>query len=92
MTYTDIITALGAAHKELREAGLRASEARVEIAAVTDRMADFDGSENDAKVLALDYVEAKANVNVAERVKTAASEEFTRSYLVLLRAGVPTFG
>ncbi len=91
MTYTDMIKALGAADKELQEAGLRASDARVEIAAVTGRMADFDGSETEAKVLALDYVEAKASLDVAQRVRTAASEGFNRSYLVLLRAGVPTF-
>ena len=54
MTYTDMITALGAAHKELREAGLRASDARVEIQAVANSTAEFDGSETEAKVKALD--------------------------------------
>lgn len=91
MTYTDMITALGAAHKELREAGLRASDAYVALETVTHRMADFDGSETDAKVTALDYVVAKANLEVAERVRSAARDEFNRSYLVLLRAGVPQF-
>ncbi|WP_299884877.1 hypothetical protein [uncultured Ruegeria sp.] len=91
MTYTDMITALGAAHKELREAGLRVADARVEIEAVAHGMAEFDGSETDAKVTALDYVEAKATLDVAERIKAAARDEFNRSYLVLLRTGVPVF-
>ncbi len=91
MTYTDMITALGAAHKDLQEAGLRVSDATVEIDAVASRMAEFNGSETEAKLAALDYVEARANLEVAQRVKTAARDEFNRSYLVLLRADVPTF-
>ena len=91
MKYTYIITALGAAHKELREADVRASNARAALEAVAHRMAEFDGSETDAKLAALEYVEAKANFDVAERVKAAARDELNRSYLVLLKAGVPQF-